>query len=204
MNMAPSGAESSQRESLFTKTRMCRFFLTGACSRGDQCAFAHGEAQLVAQPNLSKTKLCRVYAASGECADAQCAFAHGKHELRKLSVVRVRNDTRQRRPPNIVEPDGSGFTRHAAGGDVVQDEIKLINMLPCRSSESNGTSSAGLDGVLEDIGCFKQISAKFAGPASTGFVRPVAGGDVVQDDLGWMILLATANKEVPTRLCFSV
>ena len=40
------------------KTQLCKFFAVGACTRGSNCAFAHGAAQLREQPDFSKTRLC--------------------------------------------------------------------------------------------------------------------------------------------------
>lgn len=70
---------------LLDKTRLCRFFARGLCSRGSACTFAHGEAQLLPQPDLFKTGLCFDYMKAGTCrAGSSCRFAHSNDELRPL------------------------------------------------------------------------------------------------------------------------
>mmetsp|Transcript_70940 Transcript_70940/g.185989 ORF Transcript_70940/g.185989 Transcript_70940/m.185989 type:complete len:296 (+) Transcript_70940:96-983(+) len=62
------------------KTKMCTYYLKGACPFAEECAFAHTFGELKAQPNLSKTRLCKFWM-KGACVDEQCNFAHGPEEL---------------------------------------------------------------------------------------------------------------------------
>jgi len=66
------------------KTRMCKFFITGACSRGASCVFAHQDDELQHQPDLYRTRLCNSYWRSGFCKNGNdCCYAHGKNNLRR-------------------------------------------------------------------------------------------------------------------------
>lgn len=74
------------------KTKLCTMFMqSGACSYGDRCSFAHGEAELQQMPQhfgggggggffqqQRKTRLCNRFNAPGGCpyGDA-CNFIHG-------------------------------------------------------------------------------------------------------------------------------
>jgi hypothetical protein len=66
----------------FRKTRMCKFFEQGCCSKGDKCSFAHKLSALKSRPNLHKTQLCMAFQRNGTCRDGQaCKYAHGESEL---------------------------------------------------------------------------------------------------------------------------
>lgn len=95
------------------KTTLCRDFQkVGSCPRGDECTFAHGEAELQkpgeVQQTLGslqsgqksqftteekqrynyKTKLCREFSANGSCPRGDiCSFAHGQEELQQPGAV---------------------------------------------------------------------------------------------------------------------
>eukprot|EP00405_Crypthecodinium_cohnii_P038207 CAMPEP_0206535310 /NCGR_PEP_ID=MMETSP0325_2-20121206/6057_1 /ASSEMBLY_ACC=CAM_ASM_000347 /TAXON_ID=2866 /ORGANISM="Crypthecodinium cohnii, Strain Seligo" /LENGTH=601 /DNA_ID=CAMNT_0054032265 /DNA_START=479 /DNA_END=2286 /DNA_ORIENTATION=+ len=73
-----------ERVTIFQRTKMCKFFLLGCCSRGDQCHFAHSKEQLSELPNLYRTKLCRTLINTGSCTDETCRYAHNKDELRNV------------------------------------------------------------------------------------------------------------------------
>jgi hypothetical protein len=65
------------------KTKMCRFYGMGICTKGDQCAFAHSHSDLQQCPDLQKTQLCMAFERNGFCRDSSaCKYAHGAHELR--------------------------------------------------------------------------------------------------------------------------
>jgi hypothetical protein len=68
------------------KTRMCKFFGQGTCSKGDKCSFAHGVSDLHNRPNLHKTQLCMAFERNGTCRDGPaCKYAHGESELQSNS-----------------------------------------------------------------------------------------------------------------------
>ena len=79
-----------KRLEMHKKTRLCKFFAAGACTRGSSCAFAHGSCQLRDQPDFSKTRLCADFVERGRCMRGEaCSFAHGKQELRPGSAAKL-------------------------------------------------------------------------------------------------------------------
>ncbi|EAR84929.3 zinc finger C-x8-C-x5-C-x3-H type protein (macronuclear) [Tetrahymena thermophila SB210] len=64
------------------KTKMCANFASGNCLKGDQCSFAHSEAELKQKPDLNKTKLCEEFEKNKVCNNESCCFAHGIDDLR--------------------------------------------------------------------------------------------------------------------------
>eukprot|EP00929_Paragymnodinium_shiwhaense_P119026 TRINITY_DN90913_c0_g1_i1.p1 TRINITY_DN90913_c0_g1~~TRINITY_DN90913_c0_g1_i1.p1 ORF type:complete len:515 (-),score=86.74 TRINITY_DN90913_c0_g1_i1:218-1762(-) len=72
----------ASRES-FRKSKLCKFFRLGSCTRGEDCNFAHGMDELRALPNFMFTLLCKDFSKAGACkAGNDCKFAHGEKELR--------------------------------------------------------------------------------------------------------------------------
>eukprot|EP00931_Biecheleriopsis_adriatica_P057169 TRINITY_DN33906_c0_g1_i1.p1 TRINITY_DN33906_c0_g1~~TRINITY_DN33906_c0_g1_i1.p1 ORF type:complete len:264 (+),score=40.09 TRINITY_DN33906_c0_g1_i1:157-948(+) len=79
-----SGDLNDERRGLFKGTRLCYFYLAGACTRGANCTFAHSSQELKQQPDFTKTRLCESYQMSGGCQYGDdCKFAHGMDELRQ-------------------------------------------------------------------------------------------------------------------------
>eukprot|EP00930_Biecheleria_cincta_P097894 TRINITY_DN8957_c0_g1_i1.p1 TRINITY_DN8957_c0_g1~~TRINITY_DN8957_c0_g1_i1.p1 ORF type:complete len:181 (+),score=31.00 TRINITY_DN8957_c0_g1_i1:96-638(+) len=67
-------------------TKLCKFFLADACTRGQSCNFAHSEEDLKPLPDYSKTRLCKAFWRNDFCkAGAECLFAHGKEEMQKAA-----------------------------------------------------------------------------------------------------------------------
>lgn len=79
-----NNAENPRRDrtQVFEKTKMCKFFIMGCCSRSDNCQFAHDKEDLSSAPNLFRTKLCKSLINTGNCSDANCRYAHSRDELR--------------------------------------------------------------------------------------------------------------------------
>jgi hypothetical protein len=70
-------------EAAFRKTKLCKFYSNGFCSKGASCSFAHEEGTLAPQPDLFRTRLCFAFARSGVCRDGDaCKYAHGAEQLR--------------------------------------------------------------------------------------------------------------------------
>lgn len=76
-------AQKKSIHGLLSRTKLCHHMMsTGQCSRGENCGFAHSEAELRRPPNLEKTRMCQRYK-SGHCPDGEdCKFAHSTDELR--------------------------------------------------------------------------------------------------------------------------
>jgi len=66
-------------------TRLCLYYMKGACTYGDACTFAHSPSSLHAAPDLQKTRLCKAFN-QGCCIDTECRFAHGDEELRSTGI----------------------------------------------------------------------------------------------------------------------
>lgn len=82
--MTPEKAEAANVKALCKRTRICKFNLTGSCTRGSACSFAHSAVDLQDEPDLWKTKMCTSFSHSGRCKRGNtCKFAHGLHELRE-------------------------------------------------------------------------------------------------------------------------
>ncbi|EZG86314.1 zinc finger protein [Gregarina niphandrodes] len=68
------------------KTKQCKFWLEGRCTRGESCTYAHTDQELRPAPNLKKTKMCARWR-QGQCAlrADECSYAHGVEDLRAQS-----------------------------------------------------------------------------------------------------------------------
>eukprot|EP00421_Protoceratium_reticulatum_P013326 CAMPEP_0168381766 /NCGR_PEP_ID=MMETSP0228-20121227/13045_1 /TAXON_ID=133427 /ORGANISM="Protoceratium reticulatum, Strain CCCM 535 (=CCMP 1889)" /LENGTH=531 /DNA_ID=CAMNT_0008394873 /DNA_START=41 /DNA_END=1638 /DNA_ORIENTATION=+ len=89
--MSPTGS----LHVLCRKTKLCRFYTAGACTRGSACNFAHGGAELNSTPDLHHTKLCPSVSQGRQCEDSQCAFAHSPCQLRRLPVSELAAEARR-------------------------------------------------------------------------------------------------------------
>jgi len=75
--------KSVRPKAVFQATRLCNFYLQGRCTRGAECAFAHGDEQLRGKPDFYKTRFCEQFSSKGFCKDQEsCCFAHSAEELR--------------------------------------------------------------------------------------------------------------------------
>merc|ERR1719454_2490510 len=68
------------------KTKMCSYFMRGACTRDANCTFAHDPSEIQAKPDLSGTKMCPELVKTGHCLRAECKFAHREEELRRIDI----------------------------------------------------------------------------------------------------------------------
>lgn len=55
----------------FYKTKLCPFHERGMCRSGSLCTYAHGEEELMEQPDLFKTKICTLWP-KGLCNYINC------------------------------------------------------------------------------------------------------------------------------------
>lgn len=88
---------------LFKKTRICKFYQVGACTRGTACTFAHDTKELQPQPDFFCTKLCRNLVNTGACEDPECRFAHKKDQIRKSVNFKNGEGTRSGKPKTVQE-----------------------------------------------------------------------------------------------------
>eukprot|EP00441_Pelagodinium_beii_P042064 CAMPEP_0197637630 /NCGR_PEP_ID=MMETSP1338-20131121/12795_1 /TAXON_ID=43686 ORGANISM="Pelagodinium beii, Strain RCC1491" /NCGR_SAMPLE_ID=MMETSP1338 /ASSEMBLY_ACC=CAM_ASM_000754 /LENGTH=579 /DNA_ID=CAMNT_0043210069 /DNA_START=72 /DNA_END=1808 /DNA_ORIENTATION=- len=76
--------ERTQRTVIFSKTKMCKFHILGACSKGAGCKFAHQKYELQSLPDLACTKLCKTLISTGSCEDPDCRYAHNRDQLKEM------------------------------------------------------------------------------------------------------------------------
>jgi len=85
------------------KTKLCSYFISGSCLKGDACNFAHGANDLEAPPNLTKTSLCRRWLRSVcSLSRAECPYAHGLGELRSTELLCDPDDTAEQSNDNMA------------------------------------------------------------------------------------------------------
>jgi len=71
----------AERSAGFTKTRLCKFYQEGNCTRGKKCTFAHGEVDQHLQSQPVGMKLCKTLIATGRCKNQNCRYAHSKEQI---------------------------------------------------------------------------------------------------------------------------
>lgn len=81
---AEAEEDRNVRTQVFEKTKMCKFYILGACTKGSSCRFAHYPSELQELPDLACTKLCKTLVATGRCDNPECRYAHQKEELRQM------------------------------------------------------------------------------------------------------------------------
>eukprot|EP00930_Biecheleria_cincta_P016400 TRINITY_DN13354_c0_g1_i1.p1 TRINITY_DN13354_c0_g1~~TRINITY_DN13354_c0_g1_i1.p1 ORF type:complete len:442 (+),score=52.68 TRINITY_DN13354_c0_g1_i1:66-1328(+) len=126
------------------KTKMCKFFLANMCARGDNCTFAHYDAELRAIPDLRCTQLCPKLVVGSTCTAADCQFAHCTKELKKFPVARaspneVARPTGQPKPADLATIS-STIQRHSSS-----DIMPLIPGLMPASACISATSKSSHD-----------------------------------------------------------
>jgi hypothetical protein len=74
----------AERTAVFGKTKLCKFFIMGCCTKGKDCCFAHAQTEMNPSPDLSRTKICKTLINTGTCTNPDCKYAHNKEELRDM------------------------------------------------------------------------------------------------------------------------
>jgi len=78
-----------QRRDMFHKTKMCKFYQVGRCTRGYECIYAHSVEEMQKLPDLHKTELCTQFTFRGFCDHGDsCRFAHGSRDLQRASETK--------------------------------------------------------------------------------------------------------------------
>lgn len=124
----------------FSKTELCRYH--PKCHRGDQCLYAHSEAELRARPNFTKTRMCAGYR-DGRCklSATDCPFAHGRRELRPMEPAKAKAPRAARgRPRREAAP------RDAAPHDAVAHDaspMPRLDSTPFDVAKAGASTASG-------------------------------------------------------------
>mmetsp|Transcript_54278 Transcript_54278/g.129358 ORF Transcript_54278/g.129358 Transcript_54278/m.129358 type:complete len:295 (+) Transcript_54278:53-937(+) len=79
--------EQPAASGLFHKTKLCKFYAVGACTKGPSCIFAHGASEINPLPDFHCTKICPSVMKLGLCDDPGCRFAHRRSEIRRRKQI---------------------------------------------------------------------------------------------------------------------
>lgn len=130
--LAPGSGDWSAAQdvelTLFSKTRLCKFFLKGRCKRGKRCTWAHSEDDLAARPDFFKTQFCPTLFQAGQCtAGNGCRYAHASAELRRTN----KNSTQLEEPRTFLyaQADPSPVSQHV--DDFMDDDNDMWGALVC-------------------------------------------------------------------------
>uniref|UniRef100_A0A0G4FM21 C3H1-type domain-containing protein n=1 Tax=Chromera velia CCMP2878 TaxID=1169474 RepID=A0A0G4FM21_9ALVE len=97
-----------------TKTKLCKAWGAGACSRGAACDFAHGIDELRATPDYFKTTLCKFYNSNGRGGGcplgSKCRHAHGVHELQQRGYHRTEREKEEMKREMCRKGKPVGYT----------------------------------------------------------------------------------------------
>lgn len=137
--------------SQFVKTRLCRFYPTGMCKFGDDCAYAHTEEELSEGPDLTKTSMCKAWQ-DGHCdvPTDQCPYAHGQSELRVTAAFVSKKLSRRTRDANAKEDGGETSTEN---GTEPGSPVGSVSRRFTGFSVSSGPSSPVTPGTSPYMGC---------------------------------------------------
>lgn len=73
---------------LLGKTKLCKFFAKGQCTRGKACTFAHGKRELRETPDLYHTEMCFEFLHTGRCRwRSHCRYAHSLEEMQRAEAT---------------------------------------------------------------------------------------------------------------------
>lgn len=142
---APQAVEQQLFKNQVKKTQLCRYYAAGICTAGTLCAFAHGDCDMRAPPDLSKTRICRSWL-QGKCdkTKEECKFAHGRKDVNTSTFFQLRfpGDRRQK--------DSSGLGKHEVDMPPLPPKaLKLTHMKvkPASDIDLNDTLStcSGID-----------------------------------------------------------
>eukprot|EP00928_Gymnodinium_smaydae_P067304 TRINITY_DN50267_c0_g1_i1.p1 TRINITY_DN50267_c0_g1~~TRINITY_DN50267_c0_g1_i1.p1 ORF type:complete len:222 (+),score=20.19 TRINITY_DN50267_c0_g1_i1:67-732(+) len=112
------------------KTRKCRFFGMGICTRGETCKFAHVTAEARPPLNVSRTKMCPALLKTGMCQDEKCDHAHRREDLQTKRDRPRRRGNRKRKVP------GQRDTSLPSNQAMLSDDTCLPSL------DNNGTCKA--------------------------------------------------------------
>eukprot|EP00930_Biecheleria_cincta_P046827 TRINITY_DN32350_c0_g1_i1.p1 TRINITY_DN32350_c0_g1~~TRINITY_DN32350_c0_g1_i1.p1 ORF type:complete len:271 (+),score=41.50 TRINITY_DN32350_c0_g1_i1:96-908(+) len=190
------GNRAARLTNQFFKTRTCIFWERGRCTRGADCAYAHGDAELRGQPDLRMTSVCRRIMDYGHCEDANCSFAHSLEELRATSKF---YKTTLCKFDALRECRLGAFCRHAHGeAELRKARLQEFQMASqayhddtstgglCSSATSSSSqrppASAASPQLHGGSGCFAGCAPAARFPAGYPMPPPMPGEASLQED----------------------
>jgi len=188
------GNRTARLANQFLKTRRCIFWERGRCSRGPDCAYAHGDAELRGQPDLRMTSVCRRIVDYGHCEDPNCSFAHSAEELRATSKF---YKTMLCKFHAVRECRLGAFCRHAHGPEELREEVRLQDLQKAAYHDDpsrrglclTSTSSSRRPPAPIALGRLDGCSGSFAGcapsvqqPAGYAIPPPMLGEASLQEE----------------------
>lgn len=159
------------------KTRLCKFFRKGQCTRGEACTFAHGRRQLRPQPNLYRTQPCIDFLKTGGCSFGDgCRYAHHLEEVRPVRFMVL---------PGPPEPAGRGRGAGPARRGGAPAEPPGAQAARAEPRASAGEAMPEADSVARELELVKerarslqaQLAALEVGRGEEGLSRQASGED---------------------------
>eukprot|EP00445_Apocalathium_hangoei_P036894 CAMPEP_0203952910 /NCGR_PEP_ID=MMETSP0359-20131031/86422_1 /ASSEMBLY_ACC=CAM_ASM_000338 /TAXON_ID=268821 /ORGANISM="Scrippsiella Hangoei, Strain SHTV-5" /LENGTH=275 /DNA_ID=CAMNT_0050886043 /DNA_START=129 /DNA_END=956 /DNA_ORIENTATION=- len=132
-----SSAKAPMDAELLGKTKFCKYFVKGACARGDACTYAHGKRELRPKPILYRTGLCLDFLNNGNCQYGEkCRYAHGAQSLLvpRTAIVASRHRTKKRgngQPQGQVQDQEEAEVQQVWGQEarVQQEQHMSVNRI---------------------------------------------------------------------------
>jgi len=126
------------------KSRMCTFFASQKCTRGESCAFAHSAEEVQPQPDWYRTKLCRSFMQTGLCTNGEdCHYAHGVDNLRRQTWLNSGDDSLQQ-PEQSYRRYRGACSPDANENDALRRSQRIAYFGQRSACRTNAGSSPGL------------------------------------------------------------
>eukprot|EP00448_Togula_jolla_P011546 CAMPEP_0170602728 /NCGR_PEP_ID=MMETSP0224-20130122/18543_1 /TAXON_ID=285029 /ORGANISM="Togula jolla, Strain CCCM 725" /LENGTH=318 /DNA_ID=CAMNT_0010927581 /DNA_START=67 /DNA_END=1020 /DNA_ORIENTATION=+ len=120
---------------MFKKTKMCKSFLSGKCTRGEACSFAHVQEELQPLPDLRHTKVCRAFHLTGSCVKGDsCNFIHSNEDMERSSSSAMQQRTMGQRSPTPQDGEMGCLPGSLSVPHVREDSLDLDLSLSLSSS----------------------------------------------------------------------
>eukprot|EP00931_Biecheleriopsis_adriatica_P065918 TRINITY_DN4036_c0_g1_i1.p1 TRINITY_DN4036_c0_g1~~TRINITY_DN4036_c0_g1_i1.p1 ORF type:complete len:450 (+),score=55.71 TRINITY_DN4036_c0_g1_i1:78-1427(+) len=126
------------------KTKMCKFFLQGACDRGASCSYAHSSQELRPAPDLRCTQICQKMLTEGKCKDPECRFAHDLAGLKRFPGTSVDDESGQAAlnssvaRPNCTEGYCNDSNLQRMAETIARSAVKAVNKFNATSQDDVG------------------------------------------------------------------
>lgn len=156
--------KSARPKAMFKGTRLCSFYLAGRCTRGTECAFAHGDEHLREKPDFHKTRFCVQFSTKGWCPDQDgCSFAHSAEELRGS-----RREEELKQAMSNAQNGGGGLKRRGRSSKQVMFEVdddgasgqKLTTPAQALANFLSNRATSSLD-ALQRSGLYARVASDY-------------------------------------------